>query len=311
MPEADLPETVHFDFKHRLFTIDGCVFRKTSDGSEVALLVPMGDVHAALPVHQIRQEFEIDPESDDEQLMQWAAQALQYVRQIYPGDSIPSEVLTGKAPWMVEEKFLTLARARIAMLVVAWKTDEDISKLKTKDILEHAESAESKAILESSYDEIATELELGEGKRDHIIELMDKLAQELSYVEALREKFLELRHMQAKLKSLYSTYQGEKAITEAITRCNSLLEVPIKEQFEKFAEFDTYMTDIINIMRHFDAQVNFIRGERDAFRQTYMLWENLLTQWNEFPGGRNDVTNSLVNETYRFAAQHFVRTADW
>jgi len=117
--------------------------------------------------------------------------------------------------------------------------------------------------------------------------------------------------MQAKLESLYSTYQGEKAITEAITRCNSLLEVPIKEQFEKFTEFDTYMTDIINIMRHFDAQVNFIRGEREAFRQTYMLWENLLTQWNEFPGGRNDAASNLVNETYRFAAQHFVRTADW
>jgi hypothetical protein len=310
MQEVELPETVHFDFKHRLFTIDGCVFRKTSDGSEVALLVPMGEVQTALPVHQIRQEFEIDPKSDDEQLIQWAAQALQYVRQIYPGDSIPSEVLIGKAPWMVEKNFLPLARARIAMLVIAWKTDEDISKLKTKDILERAESAEAKAMLESSYDEIATDLELGEGKRDHIIELMDKLAQELSYVEALREKFLELRHIQAKLKSLYSTYQGEKAITEAITRCNSLLEVPIKEQFEKFTEFDTYMTDIINIMRHFDAQVNFIRGERDAFHQTYMLWENLLIQWNEFPGGRNDAASNLVNETYRFAAQHFVRTAD-
>ncbi len=311
MSEVELPETVHFDFKHRLFAVDGCVFRKTSDGSQVALVVPMGDVQAALPVHQIRQEFEIDPESDDEQLMQWAAQALQYVRQIYPGDSIPSEVLTGKAPWMVEEKFLTLARARVAMLVVAWKTDEDISKLKNAEILKRGESATTKALLDDSYGNIAAELELGDGKRDHIIELMDKLAQELSYVEALRDKFTELRRMQAKIKSLYSTYQGEKAITEAITRCNSLIEAPIKELFDKFVEFDTYMTDIINIMRHFDAQVNFIRGERDAFRRTYMLWESLLNQWNEFPGGRNDAASNLVNETYRFAAQNFVRTADW
>ena len=212
---------------------------------------------------------------------------------------------------MVEEKFLKLARARITMLVVAWKTDEDISKLKQSEIVERAESAETKSLLEDSYTEIAKELELGDDKRDHIIELMDKLGQELSYVEALRDKFLELRRMQTKIKSLYSAYQGEKAITEAIARCNSLIEAPIKELFEKFAEFDTYMTDIVNIMRHFDAQVNFIRGERDAFRQTYMLWENLLEQWNAFPGGRNDAASNLVNETYRFAAQHFVRTADW
>jgi hypothetical protein len=311
MSEVELPETVHFDFKHRLFSVDGCVFRKTSDGSQIALVVPMGEVQAALPVHQIRQEFEIDPESNDEQLMQWAAQALRYVRQIYPGDSIPSEVLTGKAPWMIEGKFLKLAHARIAMLVVAWKTDEDISKLKQSEILERGESAETKSLLENSYAEIAKELELGEDKSYHIIELMDKLGQELSYVEALRDKFLELRRMQTKLKSMYSVYQGEKAITEAIARCNSLIESPIKELFEKFTEFDTYMTDIVNIMRHFDAQVNFIRGERDAFRQAYMLWENLLEQWNEFPGGRNDAASNLVNETHRFAAQHFVRTADW
>lgn len=311
MSEASLPETVHFDFKHRLFTIDGCVFRKTSDGSQVALIVPMGDVQAALPVHQIRQEFEIDPQCNDEQLMQWAAQALQYVRQVYPGDSIPSEVLTGKAPWMVEERFLTLARARVIMLVVTWKMDEDFTNLKPADLIARSQSPETKELLEDSYEEIAAELELGAGKRDYVVELMGKLAQELSYVEALRDKFLGLRRMQIKLKNLYSVYQGEKAIAESITRCNSLIEMPIKDLFDKFAEFDTYMTDIINIMRHFDAQVNFIRGERDAFRQIYMLWEELLDQWAACDPGRNDTAEHLVRETYRFAAQHFVRTVEW
>jgi hypothetical protein len=311
MPDANLPDTIDFNFKHRIFSLDGCVFRKTSDGNTVALFVPMGEVMAALQINQIQLEFEIDPESEDQKLMDLAAQALQYVRQVYPGDSIPSEVITGKAPWMVEEKYLQLAKARLDMLIVSWKTDEDISKIAQSNLVERAESDETKKIVESAYEEIADTLEIEENKRDQVLELLAKLAQELSYVEALRKKFQEILQLQIKLKKLYSTYQNEKTIAESISRSNSLIEVPIKGYFEKFEEFDTYMAEIISILRRFEAQMNFIRGERDAFRQTYVLWEDILNQWNTFGGGRNNESENLVRETYRFAAQHFVRTDDW
>lgn len=49
----ELPETVVFEFKHRLFSIDGCVFRKTPDGAQIALYIPMGDVQAAMQMSQI------------------------------------------------------------------------------------------------------------------------------------------------------------------------------------------------------------------------------------------------------------------
>ena len=189
MPDATLPDTVDFNFQHRIFSVDGCVFRKANDGDTIALFIPMGDVMAALQVHQIKLEFEIDPESEDQKLMDLAAQALQYVRQVYPGDSIPYEVINGKAPWMVEEKYLQLAKARLDMLIVSWKTEEDISKIKQSDLIKRAESDEVKKIVEDSYADIAEELmlEIEGDKRDHVIELLEKLAQELSYVEALRE----------------------------------------------------------------------------------------------------------------------------
>ncbi|MFT5540614.1 MAG: hypothetical protein ACI82H_002148 [Alphaproteobacteria bacterium] len=311
MPDANLPDTVDFNFQHRIFSLDGCVFRKTSGDDTIALFVPMGEVMAALQINQIKLEFEIDPDSEDQKLMDLAAQALQYVRQVYPGDSIPSEVINGKAPWMVEEKHLRLAKARLDMLIVSWKTSEDISKIKQSDLVARAESDETKKMVDAAYEEIADALEIEENKREQVLELLEKLAQELSYVEALREKFREILNLQVKLKGLYSTYQTEKSISESISRRNSLLEVQIRQYFEKFDEFDTYMAEIISILRRFEAQVTFIRGERDAFRQTYVLWEDMLNLWNTFEGGRNAISENLVRETYRFAAQHFVRTDDW
>ena len=307
----ELPETVVFEFKHRLFSIDGCVFRKTPDGAQIALYIPMGDVQAAMQMSQIAEEFEIDPESDDSKLMALAGQGLQYVRQIYPGDSIPREVLTGKAPWMVDPKFIELATAWVSMLAITWKTGEDISKIPRKDMVTRVATDESKALMETIHTDIAAAIEPDDPKPEHIKELLEKLSQELSYVEALREKFADIRRMQGKIKGLYTTYQSEKAVAESIMRTNSLIEAPIKDMFEKFAEFDTYMCDIISILRRFDAQVNFIRGERDAFRQIHMLWEPLLERWDKFSGGRGDIAEGLARDTYRFAAQHFVRTVDW
>lgn len=307
----DLPETVVFDFKHRLFTLDGCVFRKTPGGDQVALYVPMGDVVAALPVHQLHLEFEIPEDSEDRKLMALAGQALQYVRHVYPGDSIPREVILGQAPWMVDEKYVELAKSWVAMLVIAWKSGEDITAMKRKDMVERVAKPDAAAIIHNAHTEIAAAVEPDNPRPDHVREMLEKLAQELSYIEALREKFLDIRRLQVKVKNLYTTFQSEKAVAEQITRCNSLFEAPIKEFFEKFAEFDTYVVDIISILKRFDAQVNFIRGERDAFRQIYVLWEPLLNAWHGYGGGRSDEGEALVRETYRFAAQHYVRTVEW
>ncbi|MFM2130697.1 MAG: hypothetical protein RL477_2243, partial [Pseudomonadota bacterium] len=287
------------------------VFRKTPGGDQIALYVPMGDVLAVLPVHQIHLEFDIPADSEDHNLMGLAGQALQYLPQVYPGDSIPREVLTGKAPWMVDPKFLEMAKAWVTMLVVSWKTGEDISALKRKDMMERAAKPETQQALEAADAEIAAAVAPEDPKPEHVRELLEKLAQELSYIEALREKFLDIRRMQTKLKGTYTSYQGEKAVAEQITRCNSLFEKPIKEFFEKFVEFDTYVVDLTSILKRFDAQVNFIRGERDAFRQIYLLWQPLLDRWEKFGGGRGEEGEALIRETYRFAAQHYVQTVDW
>lgn len=309
--DQDLPDTVEFKFTHRLFSLPGCVFRKTPEGDKVGLYVPMGDVQAVLPVHQIHLEFDIPEGSEDRKLMSLAVQALQYVKQVYPGDSIPKEVLTGKSPWMVEDKYLDLAKAWVAMLTVTWKTGEDIAAMKRVDMAVRAQTPETKAILETAHADIARELDADNPDPAKVRELFEKLAQELSYIEALREKFLDIRRLQVKLKNLYSTYQSEKAVAESITRCNSLFEAPVKAFFEKFAEFDTYVVDIISILRHFEQQVTFIRGERDAFRQIFDLWEPLTTRWDAFAGGRTDAAEALVRETYRFAAQHYTQSVAW
>ncbi len=311
LDELSYKENIDFNFQHSLFKIEGCVFRRSADGKEVSLYVPMGDIVAAVPVHQIRLSFEIAPGSQDEKLMQYAAQALQYVRRVYPGDSIPTDVISGRAPWMVEEQYLTLARARVALQIVSWKTGEDLADLEPEDAVARVEDKETQNLVKQAYEELAQKLELGEGGVKQVMEQVEKLGQELAYVEALHEKLQPVRRIQAGLKTLFSAYRDEKAMRESITRCNSLLDTPIKEIFAKFVSFDANTGEILNTLKRFDAQIDYIRLTRDELRQVYLKWEDLLAHWEKFKGVRDDHTEHLVRETYHFAAQHFVQTVEW
>src|SRR4051794_319703 len=86
-----------FDFEHKVFSLASCVFRKAHDGSCIVLQCPLGDVVAALPIQTLCATFEIAPGSNDAALLKRVAEALKYVKQVRPGDSVPSEILDGRA----------------------------------------------------------------------------------------------------------------------------------------------------------------------------------------------------------------------
>ena len=305
------PKNVEFDFKNRVFAVEGAVFRKTNDGGDVALYVPMGEAVAAITIKQIKSGFDIAPDSEDDQLLGYVTKGLEYVREIYPGDSVPSEVLTGEASWMVDEQYLAAAKARVMMQLVAWMTGEDFGTMNLRDILARAESPETKKLVQEAFGDIAEKLGYKKEQREEVVQLVDRFAHELSYVEALRSQLGKIKDVLADLKSLYKVHSGDSSLGESITRCNTLMEKPVREIFQKFATFDGTIGEILNTLRQYDAQVEFVRKARDELRKDYLLWEEILEVWARCDTAEEDEAENAIRETYRFAAQHFVQTDDW
>jgi hypothetical protein len=307
---ADL-ENVDFDFKNRVFAVEGAVFRKTSGGDTAALYVPMGDTVAAITIKQIKSGFDIAPDSDDDILLGYVNKALEFVREIYPGDSIPSEVLTGEASWLVDEKYIATAKARVMMQLVAWMTGEDFENVTLSDILARAEDPETKKLVQDAFADIAEKLGLGKDRSEEVVQLVDRFAHELSYIEALRSELGKTKVVMAKLKDLYKSYQGDSSFGESITRCNTLMEKPVRQIFEKFDTFDLTIGEILNTLRQYDAQIEYVRKTRDELRQVYVLWEEIFEVWDRCDDAEEAEVENAIRATYRFAAQHFVQTDDW
>lgn len=304
------PQNVSFDFQHRVFSVDGAVFRKTSDG-EVALYVSMGDTVGAVPVKQLKSVFDIDPDSQDSQLLGYAVDGLEYVREIRPGDSVPLEVLTGEASWMVEAKYLATAKARITMQLLDWLTKGEFKAMEPREFLAKADDPETKKLVQQAFGDIAEELGYGKDKHEDVVELVDRFAQELSYIEALRDQLGQIKVVAIKLKNLYKANRNDSSMGEAISRCNTLLEKPIRSIFAKFNQLDGTVGEIVNTLRQYDAQVDYVRKVRDELRQAYLLWEPILEVWAGFDGADTQEAENAIRETYRFAAQNFVQTDSW
>jgi hypothetical protein len=304
-------ENVQFDFENRVFAVEGAVFRKTNGTGDAALYVPMGDTVAAITVKQIKSGFDIAPDSEDEKLLGYVTKALEFVREIYPGDSIPSEVLTGKASWMVDERYVAAAKARVMMQLVAWITGEDFENVNLSDILARAENPETKKLVQEAFADIAEKLGLGKDRSEEVVQLVDRFAHELSYIEALRGQLGKTKEVMMKLKNLYKVHQGDSSLSESITRCNTLMEKPIRDIFEKFEFFDVTIGEILNTLRKYDAQIEFVRKTRDELRQVYILWEEIFELWDRCDVADEAEAVHAIRETYQFAAQHFVQTDDW
>ncbi|MDH3240590.1 MAG: hypothetical protein OEO83_07980 [Alphaproteobacteria bacterium] len=304
------PENVKFDFENRVFGVEGAVFRKTS-GGEVALYVSMGETVGAVPIKQLRSVFEIEAGSKDEKLLEYAIDGLEFVREIHPGDSVPLEVLTGEASWMVDEKYLIAAKARITMQLIAWLTKEEVESTDPRKFLERAEDPETKKLVQQAFSEIAEALGYGKEKREDVVQLVDRFAQEMSYIEALRDQLGQILDIAKTLKEIYKIHRSDSNMGEAITRCNTLLEKPVRTLFKKFPALDAEVGDVLGTLRDYDVKVELVRKVRDQFRQVYLTWEDLMAVWANCDTNSPTEAEYAIRETYRFAAKHFVQTDNW
>ena len=90
-----------FAFGHKVFSIDGCHFTSVHKG-EARFKLPMGDSFGSIAFPALRQEFGIDEDSADGKMLKTVEEGLKFVKNIHPGDSIPSELLDGSASWSVD-----------------------------------------------------------------------------------------------------------------------------------------------------------------------------------------------------------------
>lgn len=300
-----------FAFQHPVFAIKGSFFRMGADGSTPLYYVCLGETHAAVPAGQLTRSFDIPADGEDARLVKIAAEGLRYVHEIRPGDSIPSELLDGSASWTVTQRHVEAAQARFSMQLISWLTSKPMATLDGHAFADILEDPATKTRVQEAFAAIAERLGIGAERKQEVVDKVNELTREFSYIEALRSRCFRVRKIGANLKGLANAYRRERSFNEEIGRAQSLVSSPIKKLAGLCDQVDANTEDLLALLKKFGESVAYIRRMRDELHQHLMKWDELINAWKDATTERSPANERLIRQTYRFAARHFPQTSDW
>ena len=284
--------------------------RAESDGAPVMVL-PLGDGTAALPLRSLQREFGIEDDSDDGRMLGLIAESLDFVAGLNFGDKLPSEVLTGRASWQPASKHQQVAAARLRLQLLSWidpaTAAAEAGQPPSLDRLES--DPKLRAAVQRAFEQAARELELPGPPA--VMQLVGEVAEELSYIEALRETFL--RRVQSMVGRLDNLTNGlvNAERQAALTRIRRLAHLAVKQIAGRFTEVDLQTGEVLATLRHVERHRTFIRSHRDWLYRSSRAWEQILTEWDSAMEGMDDTTWARLNRTYKFLAPRFMPVQEW
>ncbi|KZD07868.1 hypothetical protein [Oceanibaculum pacificum] len=309
-----MERSTHFEFKHRIFAIPGAHFRRSDTGEGVVYSIPCEGVDAVVPVAALMREFGIASDSPDSAMIDTAVRGLDYVRRIHPGDSIPKELLDGTASWTVEERHEYIARWRLQVQLASWVSgDEQV--VTDADMLEQiAEDPQTNDKLEKAMKRLGWEVAPSESEAFGVAivkERVESLVRELTYIEALRDRFKSMKTIQDKLERFAKLFANSRVVGEEVARVRSLFTNPHGEVRSQFDDVDAQTSEIRSLVLNYDNSIPFIRERRDRLHGLSMDWEEMMLLWDAADPTPDEIGIRLIRKTYQFLGRRYAPKVEW
>jgi hypothetical protein len=304
----------HCILEHRVFTSFGePLFRKAETDGEPVMVVQLGDKDAAIPLNSLQKEFSIEDASRDGQMLELIAQSLDFIAALRIGDALPTEVLSGQASWEPDELHLQIANARLQWQLVVWLnsgTGVDTPNFDADTLLQIAEDPLRRQQVQQAFAKAAEALDLPNSAA--VVHLVEELAHELAYVEALRDRLLNrVKSMSDKLARMAQSYRGDGSHLETLTQVRRLAAAALKQFSHRFDELDANTGEVMSALRNADGQRHFIRSNRDWLYRTQRAWQPLLAEWDIAGIGFDEGILALLHRSYQFLAPRFMAVTEW
>jgi hypothetical protein len=308
--EASPPQ--RFDFANKVFHVETGVFQIDATTDEPVYTVDLGDVRATLTFATLRGSFGIEKDDPDSRLLEHVKRALVFVRRVRHGDSMPSELLDGSASWTVDDRHREVARGRVWTGLVAWISGgKSASGVSIDEFAKIASSVETRGRVQAAFGQLADALGYPPERRGDVVDQIERLIDELSFLEALRERVGMARRIVETLRGYRIALKREKTLAEEVERTMLLAERPVAEHEKRLAGVDAQTTHVLDTLRRLGEQIVQIRQTRDALHAGMMKWDTMLAAWADAPPQPGPDAHRLIRSTYGFVARHFPVQQKW
>lgn len=290
-----------------VFTAFGpAVFRRAEADGTPAMVVPLGERLAVLPLRALQREFSIPDASPDGRMLGLIAESLDYVAGLRVGDRLPPEVLSGEASWSPEPRHGAIAEMRLRRHLLAALAPA--AEAATAEQLERDPAL--RAAVQSAFEHAAAVL--GLPGRQEVLDLLQQLAGELAYIEALREALLGRVDMLCrKVQSLGLDWRGNAERQTTLLQVRRLAAIARSQIAARFAEVDTETAEVLTALGDIDRQRAFIRTHRDWLHRSRRAFAPLLAEWEAAGPFLDDAAWARLGRTYQFLAPRCMPVQEW
>lgn len=300
-------------FEHPGFAALGRVqFRLTNGDGLAALAIQVDGNEVVVPLHAVGPLFDLAPDSPDGQMLGLIEQALRFVPSLKLGDRLPSEVLTGEASWQPSAHHHQVATARLQMQLLNWIGSKSDAAITPQMLTASMDDPSLRGMVQEALARAAAELGVT-GGGPAVAGLIEELAVELAFIEALRERLLEpVRAMVRRLGRSSGDLAMSGSRRETLLQVTRLAMAALAQMIGRFEEVDAQTSEIVPVLRHLERQRSFLRPHRDWLYSMLLAWTPLLGAWHTVSARTADEAAwKVVEESYRFLAPRYMAVQEW
>jgi hypothetical protein len=295
--------------RHSVFNrLEGVTFRRAETDGTPVMVLPFGDREASVPLRSLQHEFGIGDDTPDGRMLGLIAASLDFVSALVPGDPLPAEIVSGQASWEPAAVHRQRAWNRLHRLLLDWLEPGGGTSLPD----ERFDSDPAlRGRVQSAFGRAAEELDLP--RPEDAVALVERLADEFAYIEALRERLLGgVLTMSATLERVarrLGRADGERR--EALTQVRRLLGTARGRFVARFEEIDAQTGEIIAALRNIESQLAYIRSSRDSLYRSQRAWAPLLAEWASIGLAADEALWSAIGRAYQFLARRYLPASEW
>ena len=299
---------------HRGFVLMGApLFRRAESDATPVMVVTLGERQVAVPLRALQREFAIADDAPDGRMLATIVEALEFVSALRIGDPLPREVCTGEASWEPDAMHLALASMRLRMQLVAWVNAGvavDAPQMTDDALLRLGDDPAVRRQVQDALDQAAGAL--GLPSREAVIELLEDLAHELAFIEALRDRLLHrVQTMVQKVAHMVRSLRGDAPQMDTLTQVRRLSLLALKQFARKFEELDANTGEVMAALRNANSQRTFIRSSRDFLYRSLRAWQPILDEWGGAGTDLDAGARELLGRTYQFLAPRYMPVTEW
>lgn len=289
------------------------LFRRSADDGVPVLVVRMGDRDAVVPLGHLRSRLGIAETSPDGMMLIRIGEALDFVSKLRLGDPFPAEILTGTASWLPDAVHRHIADHHLRGRLIHWLRLVGAMGNRPLEEGDFDRAAHDPALserLNAAFTQVAHQLVLPDAL--DAITLMEALADDMAFIEALRERLLlPMRQMARKLDAVAQTRRSDDSNSEMLILVRRLCRSALTQIGRRFSEIDRLTDDIIGSLSGGVAQQTLIRSSRDWLYRTQRSFSPVLEAWEAAPAQIDDEFWMRLSNTYRLLAPRFMTVQEW